>query len=254
MEQAILLERISLYGEDEAEALNGHFAMLVVNLVERFGLFAKKVDFEIEDAHEIALRAIKTAHSPESAKEFETIAQRLYTIKRHHSAYSEHGQKSFELYRAKKIEQARKAVAVIRAEEEKLDHELEEFLAHVEEFTAHSLQTAEDHERIAIYAVLAMSLASLLFGGGLGVYVGGRILQEFGGSKGVKRRIVALVGGLIFLTFLANGAGLYNLNKIAQEIREVAHEDMPLTRKHDRSRRIAVGTGRSIRALAGHGR
>ncbi|WP_299816075.1 methyl-accepting chemotaxis protein [uncultured Roseibium sp.] len=165
LEQSINLERalragVMMEGDDNA---HGEF----IEARDTFEKYAKKVDQEIVDARGLAGEAAKVAHSEEMKAEFQKVYDAFKLIAAEHKSYDDHALEAFELIETGHMDEALAMQGGIKAEETKLNHELEELVHELEQFTLDAAQTALAAEKLALWSILVISAiifaASLTF-------------------------------------------------------------------------------------------
>lgn len=130
----------------------------------KFEKLAKQVDAEIVAAKELAKSSEKQAHSDEEKKLFHDVAIGIEKVEERHHIFDERALKLFELVKSGNLDQAIKKLPEIAKDEKELNHAMETLLFKVEKFTAKAAKTAEHHEQTALSLIVAVSIASILFG------------------------------------------------------------------------------------------
>lgn len=162
LEQAVNFERA--VGAAWRRQQDPRAAAIFKKSVEKFEALATKVDKEIKDAETLAEQAEHDAVTPEERQEFKHVAEALKKIEKGHKSYDEHAIQIFRLMAAGRQNETAQMIVKTVAEEEKLDHTLEELLTEIGTFTAKAAKTAEEHEHFAIKLLMAMSAIALLLG------------------------------------------------------------------------------------------
>jgi methyl-accepting chemotaxis protein len=124
-----------------------------------FERYAKKVDLEIADARELARTFAETAHSEKAKAEFEKVYDAFKTIAAEHKSFDDHALEAFALVEAGRLDEAMTVQSGIRAEEEKLNHELAVLVSDLETFTLDAARMALQAEQFALWSILAVSAA-----------------------------------------------------------------------------------------------
>lgn len=180
LEQAIYLERAARFGESMAH--DSHAAEQFEKAVTKFETLAHQVDGEIKEGEALAEEAIIHAHTAEAAQEFEHVLSALTKIEKEHAVFDEHALEVFALLSQGFVQQAIEKEAVIEAEVEALDRELNELLTEISTFTAQATTTVEQTEKFALLLLVVISVVafvvSLVAGWLLVKLVIGRPLRE----------------------------------------------------------------------------
>ena len=163
LEQSVLLERVMRLGGVDTE--NRKKALLEAEA--GFEDYAKKVEAQIKQGEVLAKDAIAMAHSDEQKAEFEKVLHALEKIEKEHATYDKHAFEIISLINAGRVLQAAEKAERIELEQNELNHELEELLIEIEDFTLTAAQTAEEHEQFAVKLMTGISIVSALFGFGL---------------------------------------------------------------------------------------
>ncbi|WP_165814703.1 HAMP domain-containing methyl-accepting chemotaxis protein [Labrenzia sp. 011] len=165
LEQSINLERglragVMMDGHDDARGVFSEARDI-------FTKYAKKVEQEIVDARDLAGEAAETAHSAGMEAEFRKVHDLFEVIAAEHKSYDDHALEAFGLIEAGQVDEALAMQGGIKAEEEKLNHELEVLVHELEAFTLEAARTALQAEQFALWSILVISatifVASLAF-------------------------------------------------------------------------------------------
>ena len=165
LEQAINVERAARFGE--AMAHDSHAAEQFEKAVTTFEALAHQVDVEIKQGEAIAEEAAAHAISAEAAQEFEHVLGALTKIEAEHAVFDEHALEVFSLLSQGYVQEAIEKEAVIEAEVEALDHELEALLGEISAFTAQATSRVEQAEQFALMLMVAISVGSIVVALGL---------------------------------------------------------------------------------------
>lgn len=160
LEQAISFERAIRYGE--AMAQDAHAAEKFERAVTAFEGLAEKVDREIKQGEVLAEGALRIAHTPEEAKEFQHVLEVLKEIEVDHAQFDEQALEVFALLSAGDIKQAGEKEEPIEKAEEKLNHTLGDLQAEIVAFTAAAMLTVEDHEKDTLKLLVAVASGAFL--------------------------------------------------------------------------------------------
>ncbi len=132
----------------------------------QFDELAAKVNLELEQALGLAEDAIREARNPESRKEFLALRGELESIATAHKVFDEDTRTVFRLVEDQKYDEARALVATIEAEADALDRDVEAVLNQIASFTVRAAQTADEHEVLALWLTVALTVGGsvLAFG------------------------------------------------------------------------------------------
>ncbi len=159
LEQAIAFERAARFGEMMAH--DSHAAEQYEATVAKFESLAAKVDKEIKEAEVMAADAVAHAHSAAEAEEFQHILDVLTKVEHEHKDFDHHVLEAFALLEQGRMDEAHALEESIEIEMEALDHELEALLTEIVDFTAEATKTAEEHEKFALFLLIAISIATV---------------------------------------------------------------------------------------------
>lgn len=167
LEQAINFERaLRLGGEmkSDPDAAAGY-----KKAVDKFESHSKIVNSSIKKAEVLAEKSKQFAHTKEAQKEFEHVESFLKNIDEQHKVYEEHVHEVFNVLLKGDVQQANKLSKKIEVEEEKIDHELQELLVELQNFTQAATLRAEHDEQDAFRLLVIIAIVALVFGGGLSI-------------------------------------------------------------------------------------
>lgn len=162
LEQAISLERalrasgIKEQGANAEKAYEQAFA--------KFTELADKVDKEILEAEKIAHKAYQGAETEEARALFAGVEKELKRVEAEHKDFDNHALEAFEHSKAGNLDKALALLPKIKAEEEDLNRSLEQMLLKVEGFTEHAALVAEEHEKLALKMLIALSAVAIVLG------------------------------------------------------------------------------------------
>lgn len=185
LEQAINFERSVRNGLQMAEhpAAKEEFEKSVLVFEQLTG----KIEKEFSEISQLAKHATATSVSEEDRREFKAVSDTLAKLEIEHVDYDRLAIEAFKSLHAGDVSHAMSLLPKIEAEEEDLDHGLENVLIKVESFTERAATTAEHHEQAAEKILLALALLALIAGAGMS-YVLVR--------KSVTRPLAQIVDGL----------------------------------------------------------
>ena len=189
LEQAIYFERALRAGF--AETGSSTWKDLTKH-IEKFEKYSHQVDVDVVRAEKIAEEAIAVAHDEHTRARYTEILASLKHFDAAHLKYEAHAMEVNQLLQAGQLALAGAMVPEVVAEEEALDHEIEEILFDIEELTAQSLETVLAHEKSTVMTVFFMTLAALVAGGAVSFLV----------VRAVVKPLLQVVGAL---TVLADG-------------------------------------------------
>lgn len=167
LEQAINFERaLRLGGEMKSDP---NAAAGYKKAVGKFESHSKIVNSSIKKAEVLAEKAKQFAHTKEAQKEFEHVESFLKNIEVQHKIYEEHVHEVFNVLLKGDVQHANKLSEKIEVEEEKIDHELQELLVELQNFTQAATLRAEHDEQDAFRLLVIIAVVALVFGGGLSI-------------------------------------------------------------------------------------
>ncbi len=169
LEQAINFERAFRAAEEVAR--HPEAKKTLDASIAKFEKLTTQVDDEFVEAIELANHAHDTAITDAERHEFEKVGTTLTDLAKLHKSYDDLALKSFALIRAGRLDAAVSMLPEIEAQQEKLDHSLEELLFEIEEFTLHAAKTAEAHEKFALQLMMAITAIAFLLGIGVSVFM-----------------------------------------------------------------------------------
>ncbi len=169
LEQAIWFERALRFGQvlaSEAEAKAG-----LKSAKEAFHKHNNNVVEFLKEGEELARHAAETAKTDKARQEFEEVNAHLHDIEKHHGDYEHHVAEVFALIHAGKLHEAEELAEKVEKEEEELDHELEQFLKQLGDFTQAAALKAENDEHSAIKGMAGIAIFSVLSGLLMGIFI-----------------------------------------------------------------------------------
>jgi methyl-accepting chemotaxis protein len=153
---------------------HGNYAE-VAGLLEReiahFNKYSRLTVEQIERGKKILRHTLSVETSEQIRAEYEQALAHLEQIEQQHTAYDRHVHEVFGLLRDAKTLEATALAEKIEAEEDALDHDLEKFLTHVEQFTLAAAAKAEADEQAAFSGMLTITGVALVLGLLLGFFV-----------------------------------------------------------------------------------
>ena len=157
LEQAINFERVLRHA---LEVLTDEQAQEKLDKAqETFEGFNETIQEEFEKAEGLLEQAASDAKSAEARERFEEADRDLLKIDKEHAEYKEGVEEIFRLVKQGDLEEALHNAEGIEELEEKIDHEIEQFLAEIENYTEESALKAERDEQ---RAVVAMTIALIV--------------------------------------------------------------------------------------------
>ncbi len=162
LEQSIALERSLRFGEEMQVNENaiGHFK----ESKHRFEELAAQVDKELREASVLASEVQSLAHSAAAKAEFARVTTTLREIAVAHDRFDEHALAVIAMLEAGEVARAIEAALEVEAEEDALNHRLEEQLLELAEFTAASALKAERDEKAGLIMLLVVSVVAVSVG------------------------------------------------------------------------------------------
>lgn len=175
LEQAIWFERAIRFGDEGNEKALKYAE-------EEFLIFGELVEQEIKDAEKLAEAAIKDVHTEEARKEFSEISAKLRKIEGEHESFQSHVVKAFELLDNGKMHDVHELSEEIEEEVELLNHEMEEFIFHVESLAEKAALQAEHDEHNAVELIWALFVVSIVIGFIFAMMIIKKIKCQLGGD------------------------------------------------------------------------
>jgi len=155
MEKALRIAKITAHSQEETfESVRKHFEEI-----------AEQSDQEIEAVSQMVSSFLAGDLSDAARTEFVKVAEAINQVKKEHFSYEEHVKEIFDNVETQDPDSPEMLRAVIKteAEQEKLNHEIEDLLHQVSQFTRSSMNTAlidEENGKILI-ATLAVIITTL---------------------------------------------------------------------------------------------
>ncbi len=125
----------------------------------------------INEAEKLAEEGLRTAHTEEERRAFETVLARLKGIEKEHEQVEEHYVEIFALLSAGKLHEAEELGKKVEVETEEVDKAINELMEEVERFTLAAAQRAEHDQQAGLNLILACTAVAVLAGLGLGLVV-----------------------------------------------------------------------------------
>ncbi|WP_282607727.1 methyl-accepting chemotaxis protein [Pelagibius sp. Alg239-R121] len=169
LEQTILTERaIAVL---ELEHAGGHSRFDLAEIRERFEKLAHQVDGEIKEGEEIAEHAITHSRDPHVVEEFKSVLVRLKKIEKQHADFDHHVLEMIDTGKAASHDELTAMETQILAEEEELDHAVEELLLELAAFTRAATEQALAHEQQGLVVTAIVSVVAIILGLALGYWL-----------------------------------------------------------------------------------
>ncbi len=181
LEQAISFERAHKYSLLMTK--NPSATGIYQDAISAFEKHGQVVNADIKRGVVIAEGAIEHAHSEEERLEFEHVLTILRDVEHKHAQFEQLTHQALESIDDGDIEAARELSEEILVIEEKLDHELEELLTEIGQFTQVSAQEAEHEEQAAMKTLFIISIIAII----IGVVISWLIISMI--SRGLKEAI-----------------------------------------------------------------
>lgn len=188
LEQDIAMER-ALRARGVVHGHNG--AKVVKEMHERFEHLNEEINVAILKGEELAEKGIAIAHNDAELKEFTHVLETLKQIEVAHKEYEHHVLDLFKMIEAGNIEAAEKLAVKAEKEADQLEHELEALLEEVEKFTHEAALTAEHEEHNAMIGMIVITIASLMIGVSLGIWINAGIKKSLNNTNKVIHDISA---------------------------------------------------------------
>jgi len=160
LEQAVNFERALRYGEEigREKGAEKHFK----EAIQHFNDLTDVIDEKVLIGEEFAEKGLQLAHTPEQVKEYRHVVEMLHLVETQHKTYVQHAIEVFDLIREGHKHEAIVKAELVEAEEEELDHELEQLLVELGGFTQRAATTAENDEKAAFFT---LSISTVVIGG-----------------------------------------------------------------------------------------
>ena len=162
LEQAILFERALRAGEIMAK-YPGEKEVFEKSTAG-FDKYNEMVDREIEDVRKLLARAKQHEDTAEAIALFTAVDGELASLAGTHVLYAEHAHEAFGLVRSGDFDTLIEKLPRVVAEEELIDHRIEELLLKVEKFTIKAARTADAHEQAALDQMIWLSVIAIVLG------------------------------------------------------------------------------------------
>ncbi len=172
LEQAIHFERVlrlTGLGQGDENQLQKE--------LNAFNKLAKKVDAELLEAEKVltAYLVLDTLFPAERA-EMESLLKTIKTLEKEHADYDHHAEDIFAGYKAGKTnEELADLIKITEAEEDQINHKVEEILFEIARFTKEALLEAEHHEQAVERDMMITAGLILVVGLALGWIIGQRV-------------------------------------------------------------------------------
>lgn len=168
LEQGIYFERIlalsySSYGRPLSSDLTP--------LVETFQKDGKIVAETIITAEEIAAAAAEATPLAAVEERYRNILASLKHFDKGHVTYQKHADELVEMIRRGETAGIKELAHTVHAEEDALDHEITEILFEIEHLTAESLDVVKQHEVMAVWMVLILTVVAVVISGAVAFLV-----------------------------------------------------------------------------------
>lgn len=137
---------------------------------------------DIEAAKAMLAKSLSSEELLPSEKvEFEKLLGKVTTLEKQHKDYALHAHQIIAAHGdGKNVAEISGLLDKTLKEEAEIVHEVEGILEEISTFTSKALKTAEDHEHSAEIIMLMIGSFSVLFGAGVGVYIGRDVSKNIG--------------------------------------------------------------------------
>ncbi len=168
LEQAIYFERIlALSYASDGRPLRSD----LTPLVEGFQKDGKIVAETIITAEEVAAAAAEVTPLATVEERYRAILKSLKHFDEGHVVYQKHADELIEMISRGETAGIKELVHTVHAEEDALDQEITTVLFEIEHLTAESLDVVKQHETMAVWMVLVMTLVAVVLSGGFALIV-----------------------------------------------------------------------------------
>jgi methyl-accepting chemotaxis protein len=161
------MKHLKFHHPDPGDTKHGILEEVVQKLEHEIAEFEAHSRLSVEQilhGEKIAQHALSVTTSAAVHAEFEQALAHLKKIEKQHAKYDQHAHQVFELLREAKTVEATELAEVVDAEQDALDHDLENFLNHIEEFTLAAAEKAKQDEHLALTGMLALTIAAIVIG------------------------------------------------------------------------------------------
>ncbi|WP_419910254.1 HAMP domain-containing methyl-accepting chemotaxis protein [Hoeflea sp.] len=155
--------------------------------LEHFRTFADLVDKEFVDTIALANRSAATSNTPAERQIFEHIGNDLTVLAELHKEFDVKAIETLELAQRGSLEAAFTRIEGVETLQNKLDHDLEEMLFEIEEFTLQAALKAEEHEIFAQQLMSGITIVAII----LSVFLSILVVR-----KSITGPLRQIVGGL----------------------------------------------------------
>ncbi len=169
LEQAINFERSVRYGEEMVTLTASRAGFR--KSVRKFGELGAKVDGEVAEAAALITDAQKSTNDPEARALFQNMIAVVGQITSSFKDYNDSAAKIHKLLADGRVSAIHDSMPRIEALEEGLEHDLEKLLLEMEKFTIKALAKAHQHEKDAIFWMIAISVMAIIAGTVIGFWV-----------------------------------------------------------------------------------
>lgn len=178
MEQAILLERILKLGHQSG------FDAEIKKIEAEFNKLSEIVDDELLIGENICKDVIAHEAGANSAQaiEFKNLLAQLEKIDVHHDDFEVEANELFTAIDDHDMQLVDEMEQSIEAHAEELDNEINALLLEIEQFTAASALTAEEHEKAAIVLNVTLAIVAIILGIFLSIIIASTISRQLGGE------------------------------------------------------------------------
>ncbi|MBF0423465.1 MAG: hypothetical protein HQL73_10785 [Magnetococcales bacterium] len=157
------------------------------------GLNALVAD-EVGKAEALGKKVLQATSSPKSREEFEKILRDLRTIATEHAQFDQHVSHAIALIQQGQVQEALQYSDAIHHSEERLDQELDAFIAMMERSTAESTALVEATESAAFRMMTILTIFGVIIGLLSGVVITRSVLNQLGCEPSEVGQIARMMG------------------------------------------------------------
>jgi methyl-accepting chemotaxis protein/carbonic anhydrase len=174
MEQSISLEKLlrSVY---EYGTYTNEAKQKILALEREIDALSENIDFYFTEADELCRMVLKEETNQTIRNEFSYLLSQLENLDAQHEVFEEHAAELFIHINNGDLHFVKENEDKIEAELEDLDHEIEDILTEIEQFTEQAALKAEEHEKEALILIIIMAIVSIIVGLTISLIMAGQL-------------------------------------------------------------------------------